>query len=201
MIASPLARLDWTLCNPLLQCFEFLSLLPPLITLILIRLTAVLESIVRALSSDDDVIVRRAAASALLISLRPYNVDDGKTVAMIAGANLRFVRPPRFTSNYNLSPPLYISLFNCFLSMLSPQDSCCHLTLTSEFARSFARPQRPRPICKSHRGLHVHSAAYVNAGAGSCRSGLGRARTIASLEQGGAWRGRAHSRIAVMQRI
>jgi hypothetical protein len=104
-IASPLAHLDWTLCNPLLQCFEFLSLLPPLITLILIRLTAALESIVRALSRDDDVIVRRAAASALLISLRPYNVDDGKTVAMIAGANLRFVRPPRFTSHYKLSPP------------------------------------------------------------------------------------------------
>ena len=57
---------------------------------------------VRALSSDDDAIVRRAAAGALLISLRPYNVDNSKTVATIAGANLRFVRPPSYASHYTL---------------------------------------------------------------------------------------------------
>jgi hypothetical protein len=58
------------------------------------RLTAVLEPVIRALSSDDDVLVRRAAANAILIALRPYNVDDAATVAAIAGSNLQFVRPP-----------------------------------------------------------------------------------------------------------
>jgi hypothetical protein len=49
---------------------------------------------VRSLNSDDDIIVRRAAASAMLTSLRPYNVDNAKTVATIAGANLRLVGTP-----------------------------------------------------------------------------------------------------------
>ena len=53
---------------------------------------------VRMLNSDDDIIVRRAAASAILISLRPYNVDNAKTVAIIAGANLRLVRSPLLPS-------------------------------------------------------------------------------------------------------
>lgn len=54
---------------------------------------------VRALTADSDVLVRRAAVSGILISLRPYNVDNAKTAATIAGSNLRFVRLPH--------PPLY----------------------------------------------------------------------------------------------
>ena len=83
-------------------------MLHPLITLIVVRLTAVLEPMVRALSSDDDAIVRRAAAGALLISLRPYNVDNAKTVATIAGANLRFVRPPPSFSHHTLFSYLFV---------------------------------------------------------------------------------------------
>ncbi len=66
------------------------------LSLTITRLTAVLEPVIRALSSDDDVLVRRAAANAILIALRPYNVDDAATVAAIAGSNLQFVRPPSF---------------------------------------------------------------------------------------------------------
>ena len=58
------------------------------------RLTDVLEPMVRALTADGDVLVRRAAVSGILISLRPYNVDNAKTAATIAGSNLRFVCLP-----------------------------------------------------------------------------------------------------------
>ena len=91
----------------------------------MIRLTAVLEPVVRALSSDDDVLVRRAAANAIVIALRPYNVDNAATVATIAGPNLQFVRPP-------LQPH---SLF-CYLSLM--------FTYLSELARAVARSKRPR---------------------------------------------------------
>ena len=58
------------------------------------RLTDVLEPMVRALTADGDNLVRRAAVSGILISLRPYNVDNAKTAATIAGSNLSFVCPP-----------------------------------------------------------------------------------------------------------
>lgn len=72
---------------------------PPVSLTITFRLTDVLEPMVRALTADSDVLVRRAAVSGILISLRPYNVDNAKTAATIAGSNLRFVRLPH--------PPLY----------------------------------------------------------------------------------------------
>jgi hypothetical protein len=73
----------------------------------------------------------------------------------------------------------------------------CHLTLTSEPACFVARPQRPRFICQSLRGMRLHSAAYVNAGTSNCRCGLGRARALAFMEQGGAWGRRAYSGAAI----
>jgi hypothetical protein len=58
----------------------------------------VLEPIIRTLNCDDDCIVRRAAANAILISLRPYNIDNSKTISTIAGANLSLVGTPLSTS-------------------------------------------------------------------------------------------------------
>jgi hypothetical protein len=133
-IVSLRALLVWIHCNPVpvFECASFhLSL-----SLTAIRLTAVLEPIVRALASDDDFLVRRAAAGAILISLRPYNVDNAKTVSTIAGSNLRFVRTPysphpnRIQHFLHLDSIYYTFSINFML-----------ITSASELARSAACPQ------------------------------------------------------------
>ena len=95
-----------------------------------------MEPMVRALSSDSDIIVRRAAANAILVSLRPFNTNDAKTVASIAGANLQCVR----LLSHN--PLIFFCVVLHFMSRLNfvihHATSCFHSELQSLYALSIA---------------------------------------------------------------